>query len=167
MIMENIYFELVKNQRESQKKFDYYFLAVILTLLSLSIQSYKPGDFVSLNYVIAFVWVLLLISFLTGMYRQERINISLFNEAEKTWMSNELEGIEKAINNSTEIVKSTGEHWTPQEIRQERDKFKRLIDKVNNNISKSDKHAISAYNIQKWTFVVSLILYAILKIISI
>lgn len=159
--MENVYFELVKNQRESQKKFDYYFLAVIVTLLSLSIQSYKPSDFESCNYIIVFVWILLLISFLTGMYRQERINISLYNEAERTWMSNELEGIERAINNTTEIVKSTGE------IRQERDKFKRLIDIANKNISKSDKQAISAYNIQKWAFVFSLILYSILKIINI
>lgn len=165
--MGNVYFELVKNQRESQKKYDYYFLAVILTLLSLSIQSYKPSDFENFTCIIVLVWVLLLISFLAGMYRQERINISLFNEAEKTWSSDELAGIEHAINNDTEIIKSTGEQWTPQEIRQERDKFKRLIDKANENISKSDKRAITAYNIQKWAFVVSLILYSVLKIINI
>ena len=165
--MGNAYLELVKNQRESQKKYDYYFLAVILTLLSLSIQSYKPSDFVNFTCIIALVWVLLLISFLAGMYRQERINISLINEAEETWLSDELAGIEHAINNATESTKSTGEKWTAQEIQQEREKFKRLIDKVNENISKSNKWAITAYNIQKWAFVVSLILYSVLKITNI
>ena len=128
--------ELVKNQRESQKKYDYYFLAVTLTLLSLSIQSYKPNDFVNFTYIIAFVWVLLLVSFLSGMYRQEQINIFLLNEAEETWLSDELAGVELASKNDTVIAKSTGEKWTDQEIQQEREKFKSLIDKVNENISK-------------------------------
>ncbi len=57
--MGNAYFELVKTQRESQKKYDYYFLAVIVTLLSLSIQSYKPSDFVNFTYIISLVWALL------------------------------------------------------------------------------------------------------------
>lgn len=165
--MRNVYLELVKSQRDSQKKYDYYFLAVILTLLSLSIQSYNPADFINYRWLIAVVWILLLISFLAGMYRQEKINIHLFNEAEKTWMSDELTGIKQAINNATEIVKSTGEQYTPQEIRQERDKFKRLINKANEIMSKSGKRAITAYNIQKGSFVVSLILYSILKIINI
>ena len=165
--MGNAYLELVKNQRESQKKYDYYFLAVILTLLSLSIQSYKPSDFVNFTYIIAFVWGLLLVSFLAGMYRQERINISLLNEAEGIWLSDELAGVELASKNDTVITKSTGEKWTAQEIQQESEKFKSLIDKVNENISKSNKSAITAYNIQKWSFVVSLILYSMLKITNI
>ncbi len=164
--MGNVYFELVKNQRESQKKYDYYFLAVILTLLTLSIQNYKPGDFVNYNYLIVVVWLLLLISFLIGMFRQERINIHLRNEAEKTWVSSELVGIEKSINNSEIIRKSTGEQWTSQGMHQERDKFKRLMDIANENISKSSKMALSAYGIQKWSFVISLILYAFLRIVN-
>lgn len=164
--MGNAYFELVKSQRESQKKYDYYFIGVILTLLSLSIQSYKSGDFQHFCYIIIFVWILLLISFLAGMYRQERINMTLLNEAEQTWMRDELEGIEQAINNATEIKKSTGEKWTPQEIRRERDKFKKMIDKINDSITKLEKKAITAYNVQKWTFVVSLILYSVLKILN-
>jgi hypothetical protein len=164
--MENTYFELVKSQRESQKKYDYYFLGVILTLLSLSIQSYKPSDFQHFCYIIVFVWILLLISFLAGMYRQERINMTLLNEAEQTWMRDELAGIEQAINNVTQITKSTGEKWTPQEIRRERDKFKEMIDKINDSTTKLERKAINAYNIQKWTFVVSLILYSVLKILN-
>lgn len=162
--MGNVYFELVKGQRESQKKYDYYFLAVILTLLSLSIGSYKPSDFENWNYIIVLVWILLLISFLAGMYRQERINISLYNEAEQTWLHDELAGIEHAINNATEVI---GEQWTPQKIRQERDKFKKLIDEINENMSESEKRAFTAYKIQKWGFVLSLILYSILKVINI
>lgn len=164
--MGNVYFELVKNQRESQKKYDYYFLAVILTLLSLSIQSYKPSDFTEYNWLIAIVWSLLLISFLFGMYRQERINLHLFNETEESWVNSELEGIEKAINNATEIIKSTGESWTAQEIRQERDKFKKMIDIANENMSKFGKQAITAYRIQKWSFIISILLYSFLKIVN-
>lgn len=164
--MDNSYFELVKSQRESQKKYDYYFLGVILALLSLSIQSYKPSDFQHFSFIIVFVWILLLISFLAGMYRQERINMTLLNEADQTWMKDELAGIEQAINNATEITKSTGEKWTPQEIRRERDKFKEMIDKINDSITKLEKKAITAYNIQKWAFVLSLILYSVLKILN-
>ncbi len=67
--MGNSYIELVKAQRDAQKKYDYYFLAVIVTLLSLSIQSYKPNDLLTLLFVISIVWILLLASFLSGMYR--------------------------------------------------------------------------------------------------
>ncbi|MFA4910651.1 MAG: hypothetical protein WC649_06400 [Desulfobacteria bacterium] len=165
--MGNAYLELVKAQRESQKKYDYYFLAVIVTLLSLSIQSYKPSDFPNFPFIISMVWILLLVSFLAGMYRQERINISLLNEAEESWLNDEQTGIARALNNNKESTKSSGEKWTPQEIKQERERFKQLIDKVNENITKSNKNAITAYGIQKWSFIVSLVLYAALKIVNI
>ena len=101
------------------------------------------------------------------MYRQERINISLLNEAEESWLNDELSGIEHALNNNTETTKSSGEKWTHQEIQQERERFKQLIDTVNENITKSNKTVITAYRIQKWAFIISLVLYAALKIANI
>lgn len=165
--MENEYFELVKSQRESQKKFDYFFLAVILSVLSLSINSFNINDYENCYFLIVFAWVSLLISFLSGMSRQEKINIALFNEAEELWAHDELKGFEKMLNSSIEILKSTGEVWTSEELQKEKDKFKKMLRLAAKNISNSDKYALKAYNIQKWTFVLSLILISIFKMINI
>ncbi len=89
------------------------------------------------------------------------------NEAEESWLNDELTGIDNSLKNETEIMKPSGEKWTDPEIRQEREKFKKMIDTVNENINKSDKTAITAYKIQKWSFILSLFVYAFLKIVNI
>ena len=77
------YKEAFIHHRDSQNKFDYYFLGVILAALSLSIQTYdstkEPND----TLLIIISWVLFLFSFLAGFFRQERNNFAYMVTTEK------------------------------------------------------------------------------------
>lgn len=60
------YLELIK----SQSKLNYFFLAVIIGLLSLSIQTFNFTEENHFNYLVIGTWLLLLISFFTGFVRE-------------------------------------------------------------------------------------------------
>ena len=62
------YYERHKETTRSQERFDYYFLGIIIGLLSLSIQTFDPTNSYQSYYLIVGTWVLLLFSFSVGFF---------------------------------------------------------------------------------------------------
>ncbi len=63
------YYERHTEATRSQEKFDYYFLGIIIGLLSLSIHTFDPTISYQSYYLIIGTWILLLISFSAGFFR--------------------------------------------------------------------------------------------------
>ncbi len=63
------YNERYKEINRSQEKFDYYFLGIIIGLLSLSIQKFDPTISYQSYYLIIGTWISLLFSFSAGFFR--------------------------------------------------------------------------------------------------
>jgi len=69
------YTQAFLTQREAQGKFDCYLLAVTIALLALSIQTFKSEDGVQFIFLMVITWFGLIMSFLAGLYRQEKLNL--------------------------------------------------------------------------------------------
>lgn len=69
MIDNEAYTQLFIEHRRSQEKFDYYFLGIIIGLLSLSIQFFNPDLNAHSYYLMVITWAFLLISFINGIFR--------------------------------------------------------------------------------------------------
>lgn len=59
--------------RLAQNKFDYFFLGVVVGTLALSIQTFDINVEHNSFYLIVLTWLFLIISFLAGIFRQEKI----------------------------------------------------------------------------------------------
>lgn len=57
---------------EYSKKFEFFFLAVIIGALSLSVQTFNPDKYTISPYLIYLTWGALCLSFLSGFFRHER-----------------------------------------------------------------------------------------------
>jgi hypothetical protein len=124
-----------------------YFLGVILALLSLSIQTYKPADYTSFHFLMIIVWILLLVSFLAGLYRMERIVVFLQEETKYI-------GIKQFLNEN--VLKG-------EKLNKVKDEAK----KANGGKRESYKCQLVTYEVQKWTFVSALIVYLFFKVANI
>jgi hypothetical protein len=133
------YLGALKNFREAQKKFDYFFLGITLAFLSLSVQSFQINNDNHFNYLIIVAWIFLLVSFLCGFYRLEKM-ILIFSA-------------ETDIRESIEIKKKSSDS----------DYFK----KGYKYLDKTNKKSEIAYKIQKWCFIASLFVFVLFKSINI
>jgi len=163
---ENIYYEAVKATRDSQRKFDYFFLGVCLALVSLSVQTHETTSPNSHIYLLIISWTLLIVSFLSGMYRQEAINTFLRIEADLMPEQEILDRFNQYKTLDQTIIKPDGQEWTSDEIDEVRLKKKIAIERANTLMGKKADRGLWAYRFQKWSFVMAIIFYMLFKIIN-
>ncbi len=154
---------LSRKHREEQRKFDYFLLGVTLGILALSIQTYKPDYFLSWPFLIVLFWVLFLTSFLMGMYRQEQFNKFIDNEKTKLNLNHYQHSLELAEKGDISIKVGYDQYLSPQEIDTELRGIKDDNERVSDTMAKFQKRISAAYQVQKWSFVSGLIIYAILR----
>lgn len=164
--MKYDYTDAFKTARESQTKYDYFFLGVTLGVLSLSIQTFKPDESLRLPILVVCSWVLWLVSFLAGLFRQERINMFLRTEAGFLKFKPRQEILLKAQSGEQTIYKSPDSLWTSEEIDQELAEVNDAVSMAESYKKKHNRHAFIAYSIQKWSFVSGLLLYAGFRIMN-
>lgn len=168
MSEESGYIDAVRNARESQRKYDYFLMGITLALLSLSLQAFKSSADTSFSYLIIIHWILLLVSFLAGMVRQEKINTIQIVEADLIPEQHLLDLFKQSRDRAQPMAKNaTGELWTPDEVAkviENKEQMLKIGDKIQ---KKSGKIGVIAYRIQKWLFVLGLAAYMLLKILNI
>lgn len=135
---EYVYKDAINSYRSARNKYDYFFLAVTVTLLSLSIQTFSPNESKEFLFLIYSAWGLLLISFLFGIYKQEKIILFLGDESDIIYA--------RQYQRKTEESK--------------------YIKGGNQALDKTNKYITVAYHIQKWSFVLAIISYIFFKILN-
>ena len=154
------------HHRNSQNKFDYFFLGVILASLSLSIQSYSTKSETIYPIIIIVSWTLFLISFLAGFFRQERLNLSYMIEAERIPQKERKSMFEKADRGEIILQVSPNEEWSNAEIKKSLENVNDILSISDSYISKYNKHTLIAYQIQKWSFFYAALLYVLFKSVN-
>jgi len=158
--------------RESQKKFDYFFLGVIIGLLAISIQTYKPESYANFSYLIIVSWGLLLISFLSGMYKQEQFNKYLLIEISEFSTSEQLYDINRVLEEEALGVLDKEDDpfrnlgWSEREYWEFSDEAKDKLEKTRIILSKLKQRIDIAYSIKKWSFIAGLLMFAILRFLN-
>ena len=154
---EYSYKDALTHHHSSQRKFDYFFLGVIIAALSLSIQSFDSSVEYNNTFLIIISWIFFLVSFLAGFFRQERLNLYYVIEAVRMSEQKTKYDIENAI-----------------KYEEQKEKFKNRLTEITNiiriydSLSESyEKHTNLAYQIQKWSFFYASFFYILFKISNI
>jgi len=152
-----------KNQEisiQAQQKFEFYFLALVFTVLGLSIQTAVfASETQSAIEIIA--WVFFLISGLAGLSRMEWIPVSYIHYSKLT----EEESIVKEAKADRPLMKS-GQLLSKIEVED-------LVQRVENRIKERTKimdnldiRSKVKYFLHKWMFVVGLVLLVVSRAIN-
>ncbi|MFQ5750862.1 MAG: hypothetical protein ACE5HI_02600 [bacterium] len=154
-------------QRETQRKFDYYLLAVTLALLALSVQTFDPKSNMQFVYLMNATWFALLLSFLSGLYRQEKLNLFFANETIKLRFKPQLDFLKDVQETEKVIYDSQLNAWSPEDIMHEFQNIKEITDLADKRLNKFQIRAYIAYQIQKWSFIIGILSYISFKISNI
>jgi len=160
------YIQAFQYYRQSQSKFDYFFIGVILASFSLSIQFNSLSNSHSI-YLLVLTWVLLLISLLFGLFRIERINMFLRVEADKLSFSKKKEILETSKLQGNVIYKTHSDSWKPEELMNELSNLDNLLTSAERFLRKYNDHTLRAYQVQKWCFIYAIFSIALFKITNI
>lgn len=160
------YIQAFNHYRQIQTKFDYFFIGVILASLSLSLQIKTTEEMCSF-YLLISTWSLLLISFLSGLFRIERVNMFLRVETDKLFFFQKKKNIETAILSSQPIYKTSTEIWKPEELTNEISSLDSILNSSESFINTFNKHSLIAYQVQKWCFIFSVFSFSLFRITNI
>lgn len=161
------YIDAFKYYRRAQSRFDYFFIGVILASFSLSIQTFNPLAYYSSVYLMVLTWVLLLVSFLSGLFRIERINMSLRVEADNLSFRSKKEIFDKGKLGEIILHKTRTDIWQPEELTNEISTLNSFLDKSKNLMITYNKQTLRAYQVQKWCFIIAIFSYALFKLTNI
>ena len=142
--------------REMEQKYEFYFIALVFTILGLSIQTAIFTNYIHQYIVEIAGWACLALSGLAGLsrlewepvvYRQygsidkEKRGLSIFNQ-----------GLKGRI-----IMKEDQEEWSIEELKNAKGNLEIHIAKREEIIKKLENSTIVKYKIHKWCFVIGVI----------
>lgn len=137
---------------QTQQKFEFYFLALVFTILGLSIQtsvfSSKEQSIVELAS-----WASFLISGLAGLSRMEWIPVSYKSYSELTYEKSFV----KEAESGRSVVDESGNYLTDAEVADYVKHARRRIKERTEIMDKIDMLSKVKYFLHKWLFVVGLI----------
>lgn len=168
MAEQYTYKDSMLSLRESQKKFDYFFMGVTLAFLAFSVEKFEYNKNYEWILLVPVGWVLLLISLLAGMFRQESITTFLRYEVKKLQYEPRAELFEMAANGQGTIVKDPlgSVRWDPAAIKSENQKMKEIMKSIKDGEDNMMARMMRGYQIQKWAFVLGLISSIVFKIVN-
>ena len=164
MSEDNGYKDAFNFHRSAQNKFEYFFLGVILASLSLSVQSFNPAIENQQAFLIYLSWFLFLISFLSGFFRQERLNLSYMIVAQTYPEKEKKRVLEQAQTGEVTLIKSANNPWSTEEIQKLLENTNSIVELSKDYLTKYEKHSLIAYQIEKWTFFYAIYAYIIFKV---
>ncbi|MCX7006592.1 MAG: hypothetical protein NTY53_04975 [Kiritimatiellaeota bacterium] len=137
------------------EKLEFYFLGLTFTLLGLSIQTFKPTNFLSADLVEITGWLLLLISGLVGLSRLEWIPIGLGVKAREEYLDEAHRSLKEAQSSGEPVFDiSSHQQINVFELREVAEKS---LEEVRNRDKKLDRKHYAKYKAQKSLFLVGLI----------
>ena len=159
------YTESLNAGRELQRRFDYFFLGVIVATLSIGIQT-KFSTTDPNKWLLFLSWTLWSVSFLSGFFRQERTVHVLSLETTEMIYKPSKELYKKAQEGQAQIVRPGSEPWTKDELSAEIRKLDELMLFLDQKKRRGLKAALIAYHITKWSYFVGIALYVLYRMLS-
>jgi hypothetical protein len=151
--IENTNFQIA---RQISDKFEFYFIALVFTVLGLTIQT---SSFCKNNYQTFFeffAWISLLLSGLAGLSRLEWVPVEYRHYGKIADTESKLNMIESGLQGRP-ILKSIGEEWDQGDLKNEEQKLKTYIGKHKERAKEISKRGQIKYKIHKWGFIIGVI----------
>jgi len=142
--------------REISQKFEFYFIALVFTVLALSIQTSSFTKIYFQYLFEIFAWCCFLISGLAGLSRLEWLPIAYRHHGSQDIEKNNLSAVNEGIHGRP-ILDSTGGEWTDEQLQKSKRELEEQIAKRNKKIEMLEMTSIFKYKIHKWSFVIGLI----------
>ena len=159
------YTESLNAGRELQRRFDYFFLGVIVATLSIGIQTRFSGCD-PLKWLLFLSWGLWALSFIAGFFRQERTVHVLSLETTEMIYKPSHELYKKAYEGQAQIVKNNKDPWTKEELNAEIQKLDELMQFLSAKKGTHLKASLIAYHITKWSYFVGVVVYIVYRSLS-
>lgn len=146
---------------QTQQKFEFYFLALVFTVLGLSIQTSVFSS--NLQSVIElFAWVFFLISGLAGLSRMEWISVSYKSYSELTYEKS----FAKEAKGGRSVVDESGKLQSSDEIKEWIEHAERRIKERTEKMDKIEMWSKIKYFLHKWSFVAGLFFLIVSRAIN-
>ena len=142
--------------RELSQKFELYFIALVFTILGLSIQTSSITNH-WYQYVFEILsWFFLLVSGLFGLSRLEWMPVAYRQYGASDIEKNNLNKLNQGLAGRM-MIDENGKKFTEDELLKLKQELSDQIVKRGNEIEKVDKKTGIAYQIHKWAFVAGII----------
>ena len=141
--------------RQTQQKFDFYFIALVFTILGLSIQTSVMTLLNWQRFFEILSWVCLLLSGLSGLSRLEWISVAFRQYGSRQSDMRDAEKTEQGLAGAP-ILKQDGSPMSKEEIIKMKKYYKENIDSRTEEIRRIEKGMSFKYKIHKWGFVIGL-----------
>lgn len=150
--------------REVSQKFEFYFLALVFTILGLSVQtsSFTQNYYQYIFEIIALIS--LLVSGLAGLFRIEWIPVAYRHYGALQEDRKKIDMFNKGLEGRT-ILKPSGEQFTNEELVREKEKLEGFVLKRQKISDRVDKRTTIKYYIHKYAFIIGIITLIISRII--
>jgi hypothetical protein len=148
----------------SQQKFDFYFLALVFTILGLTVQTSTITGKYQCFFEIA-SWIFLLVSGLAGLSRLAWQPVFYQHEGLLQKDEDAVRAFDESRLSDVTLVRLSGEQWSEQEIIAEKSKLGQRISEQKAKINKVNKQLRWKYLMHKWCFAIGICLLLISRIV--
>lgn len=136
---------------ELSQKYDFYFLALVFTVLALSVQTAEViNEYYQYFYEIG-AWTLFSISGLAGLSRLEWLPNAYIHYSSSEIEKNNL----KAVKNGN-IMNEKGETWPSESLSKAENNLERQIKKREKEIGRIERSSLIKYRWHKWCFILGI-----------
>lgn len=142
--------------RQTQQKFEFYFIALVFTILGLSIQTSVMTSSHWQCFFEILSWICLLLSGLAGLSRLEWVAVAFRQYGLRQSHQGDVESLDQALSGDRMIEKEDGTLMTKKEILTMKKDSKEEIDLRTKEIRRIEKFSSLKYHIHKWGFVIGL-----------
>lgn len=154
--MNNTENKNLKISIEVAQKFEFYFLALVFTILGLSVQTSSfTKDYFQYLFEISALFSLL-VSGLAGLSRIEWMPVVYRHYGCLQQDQRDLDLLSEGLKGKS-IMKPSGEVWPVNELAEEKKELENSISKRKKESEKVDKWSLRKYKIHKWSFFLAII----------
>jgi len=142
--------------RDVQLKFDFYMLALVFTILGLSMQTATTTRTYGQCYLEFSAWIALSISALSGLMRIEWMPVLYKHHGYKNTEEKYLGILKKGLRGIDPVVNEEGDAWSAQKLIDAVDKSENHINKRDKIIERIEKRHNRKALFHKWGFYIGL-----------
>ena len=149
--------ENIRIGRDLALKFDFYFIALIFTVLGLTVQTASFGNEWGQYVFEILAWASLATSGFAALSRLEYLPVAYKNQGYLQTESHHLKTVERGLEGEPIVKSEMGEDWSPEELVSAKKELETHIGERKMRIERIEKRCALKYRIQRIGFMTGII----------